>query len=67
MQRIVKTACKEQGKAIMDASFAISVILKAVLLKTKRFSLKSAFGNCVSRCLKNHSTVVDKIRKKSFS
>jgi len=27
----VKTACKEQGKAIMDVYFVIRVILKAVL------------------------------------
>jgi len=26
-----ETACKEQGKAIMDVSFVIRVVLKAVL------------------------------------
>jgi len=28
---IVKTPCKEQGKAIMDVSFVIRVVLKAVI------------------------------------
>jgi len=27
----MKTACKEQGKTIMDVSFVIIIILKAVL------------------------------------
>jgi len=30
-KRAMKTACKEQGKAIMDVYFVIRVVLKAVL------------------------------------
>jgi len=60
----MKTACKRQGKAIMDVYFVISVILKLFFsIKIKQFSLKSAGGCCMSRHLKEHSTVVVNLRK----
>jgi len=57
----MKTACKRQDKAVMDISFVIRAILKAVFsIKTKRFSLKSGCECCMLRHLKEHSAVVVK-------
>jgi len=41
----MKTACKEQGKAVMYVHFVIRVVLKAVLYyKDEVFQFKSACG-----------------------
>jgi len=51
----MKTAHKEQGKVVMDVSFVIRVVLKAVLkFKDELLQCKK----CVLRCLKKYSAAV---------
>jgi len=62
-KHVVRTERKDQGKAMIDFSFVIRVVLKAVLeYKDKALHLKSACGCCMSRHLNEHSPIVVKKR-----